>query len=136
MAVKSGCGRQGEFGGEQRLKALAILWQRHRILLVAFFGATLIALFFATRFVISVAYWSDPAHRDQPLQGWMTIGYVSRSYDVPRDALAEALGLAPPEKGKRPTLDRLARERGQPWDAFERDIKAAIARLRTEEAPR
>lgn len=118
------------------MKALAILWQRHRLLLAAFFGTTVIALFFATRFVVSVIYWSDPAHRDQPLQAWMTIGYVSRSYDVPRDRLAEALGLAPLEKGKRPTLEGLARERGQPWDVFANDIKAAIARLRTEEATR
>jgi uncharacterized protein involved in exopolysaccharide biosynthesis len=115
------------------VKALAILWQRHRLLLVAFLGSTVIALFFATRFVISLYYWSDPAHRDQALQPWMTIGYVSRSYDVPRDRLIETLGLTPPDRGKRPTLERLARERGQTLEVFESDLKAAIARLRSEE---
>ncbi|MBV2187217.1 MAG: hypothetical protein KUL88_22080 [Rhizobium sp.] len=115
------------------MKALAILWRRHRLLLGAFVGATLIALFFASRFMLSVIYWSDPAHRNQPLEGWMTIGYVAHSYDVPRDRLIEILGLRPPDRKERPTLERIARERGQPLEAFETDLETAIARLRAEE---
>lgn len=118
------------------MKALSILWQRHRLLLGAFLGATLIALFFASRFLLSVLYWSDPAHRNQPLEGWMTIGYVAHSYDVPRDRLVEILGLQPPDdpdRKARPTLERIASDRGQPLETFENDIEAAIARLRAEE---
>ncbi|HCL66615.1 MAG TPA: hypothetical protein DIC56_17605 [Rhizobium sp.] len=114
------------------MKALAILWHRHRLLLGAFVGATLIALFFASRFLLSVLYWSDPAHRNQPLEGWMTIGYVAHSYDVSRDRLIESLGLRPPDKKERPTLERIAGERGQTLEAFETEIEAAIARLRAE----
>ncbi|MBW8318069.1 MAG: hypothetical protein K0M47_01450 [Rhizobium sp.] len=118
------------------MKALSILWQRHRLLLGAFLGATLIALYFASRFLLSVLYWSDPAHRNQPLEGWMTIGYVAHSYDVPRDRLVELLGLQPPDdpdRKARPTLERIARDRGQPLETFENDIEVAIARLRAEE---
>ena len=139
MAVKSGRGRHGKFGGERRVTALAILWQRHRLLLGGFLGATLIAMFFAARFLLSVLYWSDPAHRDQPLEGWMTIGYVAHSYEVPRDRLIEILELRPPDdpdRKTRPTLERIARDRGQPLDALEKDIKAAIALLRAEEQAR
>ncbi|GEO85649.1 MULTISPECIES: hypothetical protein [Alphaproteobacteria] len=121
------------------MKALAILWQRHRLLLGAFLVTTLITLFFATRFLLSILYWSDPAHRNQPLEGWMTIGYVAHSYDVPRDRLMEILNLQPSDnqnKRARPTLERIARDQGQSLDAFEIDVKAAIALLRAQEPSR
>lgn len=120
------------------MKALTILWHRHRLLLSAFVLTTLIALFFATRFLISVLYWSDPAHRDQPLEGWMTIGYVAHSYDVPRDKLIEMLKLAPPEgkdRKTRPNLEQIAEDRGQTFDALKAEIDAAILTLRNQEQP-
>lgn len=118
------------------VKALALLWQRHRLLTLAFLGSLLVAGVFAVRFLLFVLYWHDPAHRDQPLEGWMTIGYVAHSYDVPRDLLIDALRLPPPGKGERPTLDRLAEGRGQTLAAFEGEIAAAIARLRAEDPHR
>ncbi len=120
------------------MKALTLLWHRHRLLLSAFVLTTLIALFFATRFLISVLYWSDPAHRNQPLEGWMTIGYVAHSYDVPRDRLTEILQLAPPDdkdRKARPSLERIARDRGQTLDALKAEIHAAILTLRSQEPP-
>ncbi|MFA7415169.1 MAG: hypothetical protein WC048_11840 [Rhizobium sp.] len=116
------------------MKTIVMLWRRHRLLLTAFVFATALTLFFAARFTLFVLYWSDPAHRNQPLQGWMTIGYIAHSYDVPREALADALGLVPPEKGKRPTLDSLARDRGMTAAEFQAEIKAAIERLRKDGA--
>ncbi|HCL64663.1 MAG TPA: hypothetical protein DIC56_07435 [Rhizobium sp.] len=112
------------------MKTVVILWRHHRLLLMAFVVATALTLFFAARFTFFVLYWSDPAHRDQPLQGWMTIGYIAHSYDVPREALANALGLVPPEKGKRPTLDALARDKGMTAAEFQAEVEAAIERLR------
>ncbi|MFN7010713.1 MAG: hypothetical protein ACK4PN_11845 [Allorhizobium sp.] len=120
------------------MKALTILWHRHRLLLIAFVATTLIALFFALRFLIFVLYWSDPAHRNQPLEGWMTIGYVAHSYDVPRDRLTEILNLAPPDetdRKARPTLERIARDRGQTLNALKAEIDAAILKLRSQEPP-
>lgn len=114
------------------MKTVVILWRRHRLLLIAFVFAAALTLFFAARFTFFVMYWSDPAHRDQPLQGWMTIGYIAHSYDVPREALADALGLVPPEKGKRPTLDMLARDRGMTAAEFQAEIEATIERLRND----
>jgi len=58
---------------------------------------------------------------------------------VPRDRLIELLDLQPPDnqdRKSRPTLERIARERGQPLDALEKDIEAAIAQLRAEEQAR
>lgn len=114
------------------MQRLSSLWKRHKLLLSAFAAAMAVTLFFAVRFALWVLYWNDPAHRDQPLEDWMTIGYIAHSYDVPRDALIDALHLKPPEKGKRPTLESIAIDRGQTPEAFEADIQAAIERLREE----
>ena len=32
---------------------------------------------------------------DEPIQGWMNIGYIAHSYHVPAYVLAQALGLPP-----------------------------------------
>ncbi len=114
------------------MQRLSSLGKRHKLLLSAFVAAMAVTLFFAVRFALWVLYWNDPAHRNQPLEDWMTIGYIAHSYDVPRDALIDALHLKPPEKGKRPTIESIAADRGQTPEAFEAEIQAAIERLREE----
>jgi hypothetical protein len=72
------------------------------------------ALFFAVRLTVFTIYWSDPAHRDQAVEGWMTPGYVARSWDVDPEVIRAA--LPPPPDGtpdRRPTLDAIA-GRGRP----------------------
>lgn len=112
------------------MKSVVTLWRKHRLLLSAFVVATLLTLFFAVRFAFFVQYWNDPTHREQPLEGWMTLGYIAHSYQVPREALATALGVVPAQKGKRPTLKQIAGEKGLPVDAFAVEVGAAIKRLR------
>ncbi len=112
------------------MKRAAILWREHRVLLLAFLAASALALFFAARFAFYVIYWSAPEHRDQPIETWMTIGYIARSYDLPREALADALGVGPPGGGRRPTVEQLARERGVTPEEFRAEIERAIAKLR------
>ncbi|HLP66246.1 MAG TPA: hypothetical protein VK181_01875 [Rhizobium sp.] len=112
------------------MKRAAILWREHRVLLLAFLAASALALFFAARFAFYVIYWSAPEHRDQPIETWMTIGYIARSYDLPRDALAEALGLGPLGTGRRPTVEQIARDRGMSPEEFRAEIERTIAELR------
>ncbi len=107
-------------------------WRRHPWLATAFALALAVTLFFATRMVLFTIYWSDPAHRDQSLQGWMTPGYVATSWDVPREVMQAALGdLGRP--GKRETLDRIAAESGLSLDEVSARIEAAIAAHRAGE---
>ncbi|GAB4270375.1 MAG: hypothetical protein Kow0013_22590 [Pararhodobacter sp.] len=82
--------------------------------------------FFAVRTVVLAIYWTGPEHRDQPLEGWMPLGYVARSWDVPRDVLREAAGL---EEGTQPrrNLDMIARDGGISTDALIARLMAAIA---------
>lgn len=103
------------------------LWFEHRLLLIAFIIASLAAILFAVRLMIFTIYWSQ--HRDEPLQGWMTIGYVARSYDLPREALAVELGLV---EGATPriSLSGIAKLRGVPLASVEERVLAFIATSR------
>lgn len=105
------------------------LWKNHKIATSVFVIACLAALFFAVRLTVFTIYWSDPAHRDLPLEAWMTPGYVAMSWDVPREVVGEALGLDP-DSGARKSLEDLAAERGVPVAALADAIRTAIADYR------
>lgn len=119
---------------KRTVKSILRLWHRHRILTTAFVLAMALAIFFAGRTVFFVVYWNDPARQDLPPEPWMTIGYVAHSWHVPVEKLAGDLALPPPPKdGPRPSLERLARERGQSFDDFKADIEASLADLRRQD---
>ncbi len=107
------------------------IWRRHRLLAAATALATLATLVFLTRFIVQVAYWET--HRDAQLQGWMTVGYVARSYQVDREVLLRAVDVEPGKEDRpRLTLGDLAARRGEPLAAIEADLRAAIAAERSE----
>ena len=74
-------------------------WQQWLVmamfLLVAGFTA-----FKAVNVAREVIFWQ--AHRDEPIRGWMSVGYVSHSYRVPPELLYLALGLPDNQPDKRP----------------------------------
>ncbi len=98
-----------------------------RRLLVALFVA-LVAFtgYHAVRTVSEAAYWN--AHRDEPIERWMTIGYVAHSYHVPPHVLHRALGL-PPTPDHRP-LGRIARDSGRSMTWVEARLTHAIVHAR------
>lgn len=108
------------------MSGLARLWRDHRQLLMAFAAAFALALFFAVRMAVSWVYWSDPARREMAIEGWMTPGFVARSWGVERDVIAGVLGLAPGEARGR-TLDEIAAARGVPVADLEAAVAAAVA---------
>lgn len=109
-----------------RIAAARQVWRRHRLLAAATALATFATLFFLVRFVVQIAYWE--AHREVPLQAWMTLGYVARSYQVDRDNLMLAVGVVPGAAGHpRITLGELAAQRGEPFAGIEAELRAAIA---------
>ena len=73
------------------------------------------------------------AQPDEPIQGWMNIGYVAHSYHVPPDVIHQALGL-PPKPDRRP-LARIAKAQGRSTDAVITDIMAAIEQFRAPRPP-
>jgi hypothetical protein len=111
------------------MDSLSFLWQKHRGLLVAFTLAAALTMTFAVRMTYSYVYWSN--HRDEPIQGWMTVGYVARSYDVPREDLSEALGVTLGSvRGK--SLEQIAQERDVTIDSLAATLQTAIERSRSE----
>ena len=100
---------------------------RLRLLLAA---ALVIALAFtgyhAMRLTYDAMYWHE--HRDEPIERWMTLGYVAHSYHVPPHVLHQALGL-PIRPDHRP-IGRIARERGTSVDAIKAKLTYAIVHAR------
>lgn len=103
------------------------IFRRHPLVLGVLVLSLCLALFFAGRFTLRAIYWSQ--HREAAVAGWMTVGYVGRSWGLdPReiDALA---GLPLPE-GKPLTLEEIARQRGVPVAEVIAAVETAVAALR------
>jgi len=87
--------------------------RKHWLLWLVFVLAVFITGVSAVRTVHQAAYWRS--HRDEPIHGWMTVGYVAQSYHVPSTVLYEALALAPQPPDKRP-ISRIARAQNRSVD--------------------
>jgi hypothetical protein len=85
--------------------------RRHPILVTAFGLFAALALFFAVSFAWQSLTFSG-AERE-PVAGWMTVGYVARSWDLDPRTIDETAGL--PQPTDRPlTLNEIATQRGVP----------------------
>ena len=91
--------------------------------------ALVLAAFFAFRAVNRYIYWSDPAHHDQTIAGWMPLRYVATSWHVPPEVIGDALGLNT-ETPRRLTIDELAQDRGVSVEALAKQLQDAITAFR------
>lgn len=106
------------------------LLRRHPLLVLAFVLAALSASFFAGRIVWNAVYWAQ--HRQEPVQPWMTVGYVGRSWGLsPREIDARA-GLPAPQKGHPLTLQQIADQRGVPVAEIIVLVETTVARMQAE----
>ena len=112
------------------MKRLAAAFRRHPLLTTGFVLASLFTVMFAIRSVAFMIYWSNPAHRDQPLEGWMTPRYIARSWHLPPEVVQEALGLEEMPRRRIP-LERIARETGMPLSELEARIALAAQAWRS-----
>lgn len=112
------------------LTGMRSIWQHHKVLVTAFGLAAAITLFFSVRLVVDTLYWSDPTHRDQRIEGWMTPGYVAHSWEIPRPVMREALGLPPDTAAKARTLAEIAAEQGIPLPDLIAQITLTITQYR------
>ena len=105
-------------------KTFRHLWQHHRLLTLAFAASIVLLVVFTGRFAASAIYWSQ--HRNEPIEPWMTIGYVARSHQVKPEALQLALGLDPRARDRRPLI-KLADDDLLKLSAMIETLEAAIA---------
>ena len=62
-----------------------------------------------------------------PVQGWMTPGYIVRSYGIAPEVMAQTLGLDPGSaRGK--TLEEIAAAQGIPLDRLLEAVQAVVPR--------
>lgn len=82
------------------------------------------------RTVRRAAYWRE--HQDEPIRGWMTVGYVAHSYHVPPYVLYQALDLPhdPHEPHDRRPLREIAREQGRTLEEITLVLQDAIKHAR------
>ncbi|WP_370312944.1 hypothetical protein [Sagittula sp.] len=105
------------------------LWREAPYLTAGLALALLVALIFAARLAMGMAYWSDPGHQDQPIAPWMTPRFVAMSWDVPKEVVMETLDLSPDSSGPR-RLSDLSEARGVPVEDLIAQLEAAIAAYR------
>lgn len=104
--------------------------RRHKALSFAFFVGCLLTFMFLVRFTASVVIWSDPARMDQPIAGWMTPRYVAKSWEVPPDVVAAALGLERGGSARRATLDHIADLQERNFDDLVQALESEIEAFR------
>lgn len=101
-------------------------WKK-TLVVVAFFLSLSVAVFFAVRAVRSAVYWHY--HQDEPIRGWMTVGYVAHSYHVPPHVLYQALGLPHRPPDKRP-LREIAKAQNRSMEEIRTILLDAIVHAR------
>jgi hypothetical protein len=83
--------------------------------------------FHAVHVARGVIHWR--ARRDEPIRGWMTVGYVAHSYRVPPHVLYLALGLPHRPPDRRP-LRNIARAQRRSLDELRAILQHAIVHAR------
>ncbi|MBE0412655.1 hypothetical protein [Yoonia sp.] len=81
-------------------------------------------VFFGVRLGMMAGIWHRPATRQDPIAGWMTPRYVSRTWQVPPEIVAAALDID--GSGRRVTLAELAAEQGTDLDTLIQNLTAAV----------
>lgn len=100
---------------------------RQSMVAVAFLVSMSLAIFFVVRAVRPMIYWHY--HQDEPIRGWMTMGYVAHSYHVPPHVLHQALGLPDKLPDRRP-LREIAKTQNRSMDEIRTVLLQAIVQAR------
>lgn len=108
---------------------LRFLWHHHRLPFLAFLAAALFTAFFVGRMAVFTLYWSDPAHRNQPPEGWMTPRYIAFSWGLEPSDVSGALGVTS-TFGPRPSLQQIANARGVPVAVILEETEALLQQMR------
>ena len=105
------------------------LFRRHPVLTSALALAVALCLFFAVRFAVGAIYWAQ--HRQEPISGWMTVGYIAHSWQLDPREIDAVAGFPPPQDHPL-TLEEIARQRGLPVADIIAQAEAAVAKLQAE----
>lgn len=105
-------------------------WQK--VVLAAFLLALGFTGFQIFRTVQYATYWRQ--HRDEPIAGWMRVGYVANSYHIPPPVLYQAISLPADVRDRRP-LAEIARSQNRSFEEIKADLERAIVEFRVFHPP-
>lgn len=108
------------------------VFRSHPVLVSVLVLSLGLAAFFGGRFVVRAVYFAQ--HAQEPVAGWMTVGYVGRSWGLDPREIDRVAGLPPPE-GRPLTLEEIARDRGVPVAEVVAQVEAALEVLGAGRAP-
>jgi len=109
--------------------AMLSAFRRLPVLTAAFAVAAALALVFLVNVVGRVIYWET--HENEPIEPWMTVGYIGHSWDVNPRLLDQVAGTPTPQRsGHPPTLAEIARSWGVPVEEVIAQVEAALAELK------
>jgi hypothetical protein len=100
---------------------------RQSVVAAAFLMSLSVGIFFVVRAVRPAIYWHY--HKDEPIESWMSVGYVAHSYHVPPHVLFLALGLPHKPPDKRP-LSEIAKAQNRSMDEIKTVLLDAIVHAR------
>lgn len=104
--------------------------KQHTVLSVAFAAALALTFFFGVRLTVSTIVWSDPDRHEQPIAGWMTLRYVSKSLDVEPGVFEDALDLEMDRTARNMTIEEIAAAQGRSLDELILELEFILADAR------
>lgn len=108
------------------------LFRDHPVAASGFLLAAAVTLFFLVRVIASAIYWSDPAHHNETVKPWMTVGYIAKSWDLDPREIDRITGLPRPEGHGPWTLQDVAQARGVSVAEIIAQVNAALALMKAE----
>jgi hypothetical protein len=100
---------------------------RQSVVAAAFLLSLSVGIFFVVRAVRPAIYWHY--HKDEPIESWMSVGYVAHSYHVPPHVLFLAVGLPHKPPDKRP-LSEIAKAQNRSMDEIKTVLLETIVHAR------
>ncbi len=110
------------------------LFKNHPFAATGFLLATAITLFFIVRIVTSAIYWADPAHHNETVKPWMTVGYIAKSWGLDPREIDILAGLPTPKDHGPWTIKEIALARGVEVQVVIDQVNATIAVLQVKRA--
>ncbi len=107
------------------------VFRSHPMLVSVLVVSVVLAVFFGGRFVLRAVYFAQ--HQEEPVAGWMTVGFVGRSWGFDPREIDRVAGLPLPE-GRPFTLEEIARDRGVPVAKVVAQVEAALEVLQAQRA--
>lgn len=100
-------------------------YRRHPVLFPLFLFALLAVFWFGLKTTQDMMGAKGRFSADPVVAGWMTLGYIARTWNIPQDVLIESLNLADTPR-KRMTISEIALDKGMTPPDYAAEVEAAL----------